>query len=70
MRADLISEPTAILVGADILSGLTKGAVNAIVKNCLDIKTVEDVQAFGITSFDFATKVFDIISEHLDASST
>ena len=64
VRADLISEPTSILVGADILSGLTNTTVNAVVNSCLKIKTTEDVQAFGIISFDIATKVFDIVSEY------
>ena len=64
LRADLLStDPSCALVGAGILSGLTNKTIKLIVKNCLMIKTVEDVQSFGITSPEYATVVFKIVSE-------
>ena len=38
------SEPASVLVGMDVLSGLTKITISMIVKNCLDINGVDDIQ--------------------------
>ena len=44
-----ISEPASVIVGADILSGLTKQTINMIVMNSQNIKSVEDLQSLGVT---------------------
>lgn len=62
-REILSSEPASILVGADILSGLTNATINTIVKNCTSIMTIEDIQTLGVTSFHFAAEVYEIVSE-------
>ena len=64
VRADLVSEPSPFLVGADVLSGLTKTTINNIVNGCFKIKCKDDLNAFGITSIEFAAVVFDIVSEY------
>ena len=62
LRRDIIiSEPASILVGAEILSGLTKTTIDVIVDNCTNIHNVDDLQKLGVTSFEFATTVYQII---------
>lgn len=64
LRTDLYStDPSCALVGAGILSGMTSKTIRLIVKNCLILKNVKDVQSLGITSPEYATTVFKIISE-------
>ena len=64
LRMDLYStDPSCALVGASILSGMTSKTIRLIVKNCLIIRTVKDVQSLGITSPEYATTVFKIVSE-------
>lgn len=66
MRRDIVnSEPTSLLLGADVLSGLTNTTIDMIVKNSMNIKDVRDVQTFGVTSFKFATVVYKIVSKYV-----
>ena len=46
-----------------VWSGRTSKTIRLIVKNCLIIETVEHVQSLGITSPEYATTVFKIVSE-------
>ena len=47
-----------------IWSGRTSKTIRLIVKNnCLILKTVEDVRSLGITSPEYATTVFKIVSK-------
>ena len=63
LRSDIIStDPATVLVGASVLSGLTNKTIKQIIQNCFTIKTVEDLQNFGITSPEYATLVFEVIT--------
>ena len=46
-----------------VWSVMASKTIRIVVKNCLILKTVSDVQSAGITSPEYATTVFKIISE-------
>ena len=46
-----------------VWSVMTSKTIRLIVNNSLILKTVKDVQSLGITSPEYATTVFKIISE-------
>ena len=58
-------KPASVLVGMDVLSGLTKPTINMIVENHLDIlvTSVDDIQILG-GSFEFASAVYNIVSKY------
>ena len=64
-RSDLMStEPASALVGPGILYGLTDSTIKSIVRNCLRIRSSEDVQSAGITSPIHAKITFGIINTY------
>ncbi len=56
----IASNPVSALVGADILSGLTKSNINKIIEKSTEIKNVEDIHELGI-AYEFAKQVYEII---------
>ena len=58
----LSAEPASALIGPGILCGLTNATMRSIVKNCLQLKSTQDVQSLGITSLVHAEQIYDIIS--------
>ena len=58
------TEPASALVGPGILYGLTDATIRSIVRDCLRIKSPEDVQSAGITSPVHAKLIFGIINTY------
>ena len=64
-RSGLMStEPASALVGPRILYGLTDVTIKSIVRNCLRIRSPEDVQSAGKTSPTHAKIIFNIINTY------
>ena len=56
-------EPASLLVGADILSGLTNSTIEMLIKNCSTIKSIQDVLSLGVSP-EFAAMVYEIVSKY------
>ncbi len=64
LKIDIVKHnPAAALIGADIITGLTDSTVVAIL-NCSEIDSVQKIQQLGVTSPEFAFKVYDIIKQN------
>ena len=62
LQSDVSTEPASVLVGPEILYGLSNSTLKSIVKNCLLLKGPEDVQSLGITSPVYAKLIYGIVS--------
>ena len=63
-RLNMSTEPASALVGPGILYSLTDATVKSIVRDCLRIKSPEDVQSARITSPIHAKIIFGIINTY------
>ena len=57
------TDPTSVLVGADVLSGLTKSTIKHVIENCSTITSVDELHDIGITSPECAASVLKLISD-------
>ena len=57
------TDPTSVLVGADVLSGLTNSAIKRVIENCSTITSVDKLHDIGITSPECAASVLKLISD-------
>ena len=63
VHENILLEPASLLVGADILSGLTNSTIEMLIKNCSTIKSIQDVLSLGVSP-EFSAMVYEIVSKY------
>lgn len=56
------SGPAYLLVGDEVCTGLTNGAINYIVKNFCNITTEEQLRELGVVSYSYCQQIISLLS--------